>query len=70
VGHEFDDASEFCKGMVNMVLCPLDEPAPPTNPNQVVKFELLKMAHQNYEKQAKGRQHNSSRVLFALIIGQ
>jgi hypothetical protein len=49
VGHEFDDASEFCKGMVNMVLCPLDEPAPPTNPNQVVEFELLKMAHQNYE---------------------
>jgi hypothetical protein len=69
VGREFDDAGEFRTGMVDMQLRPLDEPAPPADPNQVVEFELWKMARRNYEKQAEARRRNSSRV-YALIIGQ
>jgi hypothetical protein len=69
VGREFDDAGEFRTGMVDMQLRPLDEPAPPADPNQVVEFELWKMARQNCEKQAEARRRNSSRV-YALIIGQ
>ena len=57
------------QGMVDMELRPLDEPAPPADPNQVVEFELWKMARRNYEKQAEARRRNSSRV-YALIIGQ
>jgi hypothetical protein len=53
IGHEFNDAGEFHTGMVYLALCPLDEPTPPTNPNQVVEFELWNMACRNYEKQAK-----------------
>jgi hypothetical protein len=55
--------------MVDMQLRPLDKPAPPADPNQVVEFELWKMARRNYEKQAEARRRNSSRV-YALIIGQ
>lgn len=69
MGHKFDDAGEFHMGMVDMVLHPLDKPAPPADPNQAVEFELWKMAHRNYEKQAKVRQRNSLRV-YVLIIGQ
>jgi hypothetical protein len=69
VGREFDDAGEFRTGMVEMALRPLEEPAPPTDPNQVVEFELWKMARRTYEKQAEARRRNSSRV-YALILGQ
>jgi hypothetical protein len=51
VGREFDDAGEFRTGMVEMQLRPLDEPVPPANPNQMVEFELWKMARRTYEKQ-------------------
>jgi hypothetical protein len=69
VGREFDDAGEFRMGMVEMALRPLEEPAPPADPNQVVEFELWKMARRTYEKQAEARHRNSSRV-YALILGQ
>ncbi len=69
VGHKFNDAGEFCTGMVDLALCPLDQPTPPTNPNQVVEFELWRMAHCNYEKQAEAQCQNSSRV-YTVIIGQ
>jgi hypothetical protein len=69
VGCEFDDAGEFRTGMVELQLSLLIEPAPPTNVDQVVKFELWKMAWHTYEKQLKARCHNSARV-DALVIGQ
>ena len=69
VGREFDDAGEFRTGMVEMQLRPLDEPVPPADPNQVVEFELWKMARRTYEKQLEARRRNASRV-YALIIGQ
>jgi hypothetical protein len=69
VGREFDDAGEFRTGMVEMQLRPLDEPVPPADPNQVVEFELWKMARCTYEKQLEARRCNASRV-YALIIGQ
>ncbi len=56
IGQEFDDAGEFCTGMVDLALCPLDEQMPPTNLSQVVEFELWK-------------NQNSLRV-YAVIIGQ
>lgn len=55
--------------MVDMELCPFDKPAPPTNPNAAVEFELWKMACRNCEEQAEVRHRNSLRV-YALIIGQ
>jgi hypothetical protein len=55
--------------MVEMQLRPLDEPVPLANPNQMVEFELWKMARRTYEKQLEARQCNASRV-YALIIGQ
>jgi hypothetical protein len=69
VGREFDDAGEFRTGMVELQLCPLDEPAPPADPGQMVEFELWKMARRTYEKQLEARRRNSARV-YALIIGQ
>ena len=69
VGCEFDDAGEFRTGMVELQLSLLIKPAPPTNVDQVVKFELWKMARHTYEKQLKARCHNSARV-YALVIGQ
>jgi hypothetical protein len=69
VGHEFDDAGEFRTGMVELQLRPLDEPAPPADPGQMVEFELWKMAWRTYEKQLEARHRNSARV-YALIIGQ
>jgi hypothetical protein len=53
IGCKFNDTGEFQTGMVDLAMCPLDEPMPPTNPNQVIEFELWKMACRNYEKQAK-----------------
>jgi hypothetical protein len=55
--------------MVELQLCPLNEPAPPTDPNQAVEFKLWKMACHNYEKQLEARCCNSSMV-YALIISQ
>jgi hypothetical protein len=69
VGHEFNDAGEFCTGMVELQLSPLVKPAPPTNVDQVVEFELWKRAWHTYEKQLKARHRNSARV-YALVIGQ
>jgi type IV secretory pathway TrbF-like protein len=43
---------------------------PPTNPNQVIEFELWKMACRNYEKQAKAWWHQNSSRIYAVIIRQ
>jgi hypothetical protein len=69
VGHEFNNAREFHTRMVELQLSLLIEPVPPTNVDQVVKFELWKMAWCTYEKQLKARHCNSARV-YALVIGQ
>ena len=68
VGREFDDAGEFCTGMVEMELAPLVPPPLPAD-NEAINFELWKMARQKFERQAESRRKNSSRV-FALILGQ
>jgi hypothetical protein len=62
VGHEFNNAGEFRTGMVELQLSPLVKLAPPTNVDQVVKFELWKMAWRTYKKQLEARHCNSARV--------
>jgi hypothetical protein len=52
--------------MVELQLSPLVKPAPPTNVDQVVEFELWKMAQHTYEKQLEARRRNSARV-YALV---
>jgi hypothetical protein len=68
IGRKFDDAREFCTGMVEMRLPPLTEPAAPAD-STPISFELWKMARRNFEKQAEARRRNSSQV-YALVIGQ
>jgi hypothetical protein len=46
----------------------MHELAAPANINQVVKFELWKMAWCTYKKQLEARCHNSVRV-YVLIMG-
>ena len=54
--------------MVEIRLMPLTELIPPTG-NDVIQFELWKMAHRAYEKQMEACHHNSYRV-YALVLGQ
>jgi hypothetical protein len=49
--------------------CSMHELAAPANINQVVEFELWKMAWCTYKKQLEARCHNSVRV-YVLIMGQ
>ena len=51
-----------------MRLQPLTEPTPPTD-DDVIQFELWKMARRAYEKQMEARHCNSYRV-YALVLGQ
>ena len=69
-GKEFDDASEFQTGMVEMTLPTLVKPAPPAAMDtSQISFELWKMARRTYEKKVEARIRNSHRV-YALLIGQ
>ena len=68
VGWEFEDAGEFCMGMVEMKLPALTEPTAPTG-SDAIKFKVWKMACHAYEKQTEARHQNSYKV-YALILGQ
>ena len=59
IRHKFNDAGEFCTGMVEMRLVPITEPTAPSTDEDAIWFKLWKMVCRAYEKQSEAHHHNS-----------
>jgi hypothetical protein len=69
IGRTYEDAGEFCTGMVELLLPDLVSPPVPKDDASPVQLEIWRQALRWYEEQKKIQKKNTNRA-FALVLGQ